>query len=196
MKCPTSNTRFQTKQISLLAAFLFLFSPMGYAKAQISYQANIIANQLNVWAQARGGTAVVVSNLRDLWQQASQSSQKPIIYVCYMGENPRGSFQLASATHRVDRQWTVCIKRGRGFTAVRGDTLSQTKGVDPFYDNAEEARDLIRVLLGISEEFPLDYKGMKPMQIGGQIIDAYLIEFSTANDLPEVVLTLSDSPQS
>jgi hypothetical protein len=183
-------------QTLILSAFVFLFSSMGYAKAQISYQANIIANQLNVWAQARGGTAVVVSNLRDLWQQAAQSSQKPIIYVCYMGENPRGSFQLASITHRVDRQWTVCIKRGRGFTAVRGDTLSTTTSVDPFYDNAEEARDLIRVLLGISEEFPLDYKGMKPMQLGGQVIDAYLIEFSTANDLPEVVLTLSDSPQS
>jgi hypothetical protein len=33
-------------------------------------------------------------------------------------------------------------------------------------------------------EGPIDYKGIKPMQLGNLVVDGYLIEFSTDNDLP------------
>jgi hypothetical protein len=157
---------------------------------KVSDQANMIQGILDNWATVRGGSAVVASNLRDLWQQASIQSQSPRILICFNGARPRGSFAVANVLHREDRDWTVAVTRGRGFNANRGDSLSHTVGnVEPFYDSVEQIRDLCRSIADLSAEYPTpDYKGIKPMQMGNLVIDGYIIEFSTANDIPSPVL--------
>lgn len=150
----------------------------------VANQANYLRDLIEAWTQPRGGAAGVASNLRDMWQQASQASQKPIVLICLTGERVRGPFGTAAVCHRVDRQWTVAVVRGRGFNYVRGDSLTDTVGpCEPFYDSVEAVRDIIRGASAMSAEFPVDYKGIRPMQMGSLIIDGYLIEFSTAHDL-------------
>jgi len=151
----------------------------------VAAQADAIKDVLLNWTQERGGTVQVASNLRDMWSRASQSSQKPIILICFMGEYPRGPFARAAISHRVDRHWAVAVVRGRGFAYVRGDTLTESVGqAEPFYDSVESVRDLLRQAGGrLSAENIVDYKGVKPMQLGNLIIDGYLIDFTTAIDL-------------
>jgi hypothetical protein len=130
-----------------------------------------------------------------LWMQASMANDRPRILICYNGEKSRGEFSVAAANHRVDRQWIVAVTRGRGWNVKRGDSLYKTVGnADPFYDVIEEVRDLIRCMVGISEEFPVDYKGMSPMSSGNNALDSYAIEFSTANDEPAILLTNPNAP--
>lgn len=163
---------------------------MPDVQKQISAQLAFIADDLNVWAQANGGSAIVVSNLQDLWAQSSQSSQKPLIYVFYAGEDPWGDFKTAAVTHRVKRNWVVRVKQGRGFTSPRGTTVLT------FADSVEHIRDMIRAMLGISEDNGNDYAGIKPVRLGDQVIDCYDISFSTMNDLPTILETPDDNPSS
>lgn len=152
----------------------------------ISEEAVILKNALDAWAVQYGGSARVVSNLRDMWEQASTSSQTPNILVCYNGEVSRGTFSQIATWHRVDRQWIVAVTRGRGYYLSRGDSLAEKSSVEmPLYDVIESVRDLIRSCTNISEETPtVDYKSIKPMQLGNLVVDGYQIEFSTANDIP------------
>ena len=147
---------------------------------------NILSQVLGDWIASFGGTAAPASNLRDLWNQSSMSSKKGRILICYLGEKARGDFSVANALNRVDRQWAVAITRGRGYYSIRGDSLYKQGNAEiPLYDIVEQTRDKIRSILNISEELPtLDYKSIKPMQYGNLVIDGYLIEFSTANDIP------------
>lgn len=155
----------------------------------ISVQCQQIVDVLKPYATKSGGFADMASNLRDLWAQTSMASDRPRILVCYNGENIRGDFSVAAFNHRVDRQWIVAVTRGRGWNANRGDSLYKTAGnADPFLDVVEEVRELIRTMIGISEEFPLDYKRISPMTSGNKALDSYAIEFSTANDIPAVLL--------
>lgn len=150
----------------------------------VSTVAIAIRDLLSDWTTQRGGQCSIVSNFRAMWDQASQSSQKPIVLICYLGERVRGPFSTAAATYRVDRTWNVAVVRGRGFASVRGDTLSESVGgMDPFYNDVEAIRDMIREANYLSAEEPVDYKSIRPMQLGTLIIDGYLIEFSTAHDL-------------
>ena len=152
----------------------------------ISEEATILKDALDAWAVSYGGSARVVSNLRDMWEQASTSSQTPNILICYNGEVSRGTFSQMATWHRVDRQWLVAVTRGRGYYAHRGDSLANSSTVEmPLYDVIESVRDLIRSCTNISEETPtVDYKSIKPMQLGNLVVDGYQIEFSTANDIP------------
>ncbi len=157
------------------------------APIKISDQSNQIQVVLGTWATPRGGVASVVSNLREMWNQASQSSQKPRILICYNGESSRGDFSVANRNHRVDREWQIAVTRGRGFSANRGDSLSETVGnAEPFYDSVETIRDMFRTMIGISEEIPIDYRDIKPMQLGDLVIDGYVIKATTANDIPGI----------
>lgn len=157
----------------------------------ISSQAGQITFYLNEWASQNGGIAVTTSNLRDMWSQATQASDRPTIYTCYMGETARGG-DFSRWVHRVDRSWATLVKRGRGFNANRGDSLTQTVGnAIPFYDVVEIIRDKIRAILSISEEDLVEFSSIRPWQLGNQILDAYLIEYKTANDLP----TITSVPQ-
>jgi hypothetical protein len=128
--------------------------------------------------------AVPVSNLKEMWEQAAMSSQKPRLFVCYTGEKIRGAFADATTAGRVDRQWTVAVTRGRGFSSTRGDTLTKAVGnTEPFMDSVEAIRNIIRNIDGISIEWPVEYKTIRPMQQGNLVMDGFLIEFSTADDL-------------
>lgn len=152
----------------------------------IAAQALVLRENLRSWAEERGGVAEVVANFRAMWEQASQSSQKPMLLVCFLGERVRGPFSTAAATYRVDRTWNVAVVRGRGFASNRGDTLTEAVGDAPaLFDVLEEIRDRIRTFKDISAEAPVDFKGIKPMQLGSLVIDGYLIEFSTAHDLSQ-----------
>jgi len=153
----------------------------------VARQADAIRESVQEWAEENGGTVLITSNLRDLWAKASQSSQKPCLLICFTGERARGPFGTAAVSHRVDRSWTVAVVRGRGFASTRGDTLTQSVGnVDPFYDALESVRDLLRNASELTAEDVVDYKSIRPMQLGTLIIDGYLIEFTTANDLAKV----------
>jgi hypothetical protein len=152
---------------------------------KISTQLEELRLRLEEWATPLGGVASAVSNLRELWNQASLSTQKPRVMVCYMGERIRGPFADAAIAGMVDRTWNVAITRGRGFSSSRGESLTKTVGnMDPFPDSVEAVRDIIRNVEGISQEQPIDFKGIKPIQLGNLVIDGYLIEFTTANILP------------
>lgn len=166
------------------------------APPSISNQAGQIQAVLDGWAAPKGGSAQVASNLTDKWLQSYQSSQKPLILITYTGEQSRGDFSVANRNHRVDRSWSVLIKRGRGFSANRGDSLNKTVGsIEPFYDSVEAIRELLRCMVGISEEIPIDYKSIRPIgQSGGEIIDSYVIEFSTANDIPAIMAINPNQP--
>lgn len=157
---------------------------------QISAQANYIVSVLSTYATANGGQCQQVPTMRDMWMQAYQSSQKPMIYVTYTGEQPwSSSTMIAALTHRVTRHWVVGIKRGRGFQPVRGATLTTTTSVIPFFDVVEDVRDLIRSTLGISEDNGIDDLKITEWQLGTQVMDGKLISFTTKNDLPNIEMT-------
>jgi hypothetical protein len=152
----------------------------------ISEEAALIEAALQPLVTSYGGTAAVVSNLRDLWNQSSMDSQVPRILVCYNGETARGTFSQVSPWHRVDRNWTIAVTKGRGFYAARGAGLFDGTATEPpLYDVVETIREIIRGMQNISEETPgPDYRGIKPMQMGNIVVDGYTIEVTTANDIP------------
>ena len=160
------------------------------AQHQISYQANYIQQVLEDYASANGGECQVVSNMRDMWFQATQSSQKPMIYVAWIGETPWSSnANIAGLTGMVAREWRVGVKRGRGFHAVRGDSLTKTSTVIPCYDVIEDVRELIRSQIGLSEFAGFDNLKVSEWQLGNAVMDGKLISFFTKNLLPMISLT-------
>lgn len=163
----------------------------------IAQQTNIIGLQCKDFADPRGGKVELMENMRKLWETVYDvsSSQEPRVLVCFNGETSRGAFAVANTQHRVDRSWIIVILRGKGFTAATTEAkgFGNTDGVtEPFLKSIETLRDMIRVILNVSEEFPLDYKGMKPLpgvaptNSGNAFIDGYSLEFSSANDLLDV----------
>jgi hypothetical protein len=159
------------------------------APISIAQQANNLHAVLDNYATQRGGEASVVSNLKEWWNQSAINNDIPRILICYMGENSRGSFNTRSALNRVDRTWNVAVIRGRGFSANRGDSLTKTVvNAIPFLQVVEDVRDTIRTILNISEEFPVEFLSIKPMSFGTTPIDGYIIEFVTANDIPNIIL--------
>lgn len=150
---------------------------------KISEQLEAIAEALKEWADPIGADVAIASNLRDLWRTASMESQKPRVLVTYIGKHMRGGFGTSAILGLADRTFNVAVTRGRGFAVNRGDTLTKKVGnADPFYDCLEAAELVIRNLEGVSQEFPVDFKGDKAMQLGNLVVDGYIIEFSTAND--------------
>ena len=131
-----------------------------------------------------------MANLRHLWEEISATNDgKPSIFIVYTGETARGGFNQANTLHRVDRQWMVVVMRGHGFKNLMADKGDQTLS---FYDVIETIRHLLRRMTNISEEFPIDYKGIEPMgnigmnQSQNVFLDGFQIKFSTANDIPVV----------
>jgi hypothetical protein len=159
----------------------------------IEWQAQMIQMWLDDWAQARGGYAKVLANMRHLWEEIFMTDERPRILICFNGEQARGGFNQANLLHRVDRQWIVAVIRGHGFTNQMAKLDGPTAAVDPFYKDCQTVRDKCRVLVNISEEPPVDYKGMDPLpsaapygQTANIFLDGYGIKFSTANDIPAI----------
>lgn len=161
------------------------------APITISQTAQLIHAAVDEFAQTYGGKADIVSNLKELWNQASINSQSPRILIVYNGETSRGSFSQIAPWHRVDRSWLIAVTKGRGWYANRGDSLYNAEVQEmPLYDVVENVRDVVRFLQTISEETPMpDYRSTKPMQMGTMVIDGYLIEITTANDIPSNLTT-------
>lgn len=151
--------------------------------------------QIVAWIQGYvaplNGVSVAASNLRDMWNQASQANDRPVVYTCWIGDQSRGG-DIARWVHRVDREWATLVKRGRGLNANRGDSLNKTVGdADPFYDIVEGVRDRIRQILSVSEEGLVEFNSARQWQLGNEIIDGMLLTYRTANDIP----TITSTPQ-
>ncbi len=156
----------------------------------IAAQLKIIQQVLGPWAAENGGAAFVASDPEHMWAMAFSASSKLRVIVTYMGESNRGDFAMGAILRRVDREFVVLITRGRGFSYPRGDTLTDTVGnALPMFQLVEEGRELIRSILNLSVELPLDFKAVKPHAMGQLIMDAYSIEFSAAVDLPLITST-------
>jgi hypothetical protein len=64
--------------------------------------------------------------------------------------------------------------------------------VETLATSVETVRDLVRTMLGLSEEFPINYKGWKNLPAVARpgtanvFVAGATIDFSTANDIPEI----------
>lgn len=165
------------------------------APISIGQQSKNLQVTLANWVTQHGGVCEVASNLKELWVQSGINNDIPRVLVCYDGENARGEWRTRSALNRVDRNWKVAVIRGRGFSAQRGDSLDKlVVNAIPFYDVVEYIRDLIRSMLNISEEFPVEFTSIRPMSHGTMILDGYVIEFVTANDIPAILVEEPEYP--
>lgn len=163
--------------------------------ASIATILQILQNAIDPWAQQNNaGSSVIASSVQDMWTQASQTTERAGVIICYAGDEVRGPFEIAAATHRGDFTFNVVLLRGRGLTANRGDSLvTNVQNARPFYDLLEELRDIVRAITNISVEQFVDYKGTEPFGEGitdyARLMDAYLIRFSVAQDYPQLVST-------
>lgn len=150
----------------------------------------------NEYAQERGGTVKVMESMWHLWEEILLATDAPRVIICCTGENVRGSFAEQDQWHRVDRQWTVAVVRGHGFrNLMPGEEGDPPASVETLTKSIETVRDLVRSLTGVSEEFPINYKGWKNLPAVARpgtanvFVAGATIEFSTANDIPEITET-------
>jgi len=150
-----------------------------------------IGQALEAWASPRGGLVMILPSMGKLWEKAYEATEKPLLLVCFEREVARETLRTP-ALHRVDRQWVVVVIRGKnGFK----DVLAEARDNQPeFYKDVEAVRDVLRVILTISEEFPILYKSLEAIRVQARpdvsavFLDGYAIRFSTANDIPAIIL--------
>jgi len=159
----------------------------------IKENAAVIKQQLESYAVPRGGKVKVLANMRHVWEEIFQLDDAPRILICYTGENARGEYAGGNRInmHRVDRQWTVIVMRGHGFTNLVDGVAD---GKEDFYDSVETIRDGCRVLMQlVTEDDFVDFKtirplpGLAPTQTANVFMDGYAIEFATSADIPEIM---------
>ncbi len=164
---------------------------------RIATVAEILRQAYQTWADANNyGKAYVVSSLNEMWTQATNNSQVPNIIICYMGDEARGPFETAAATHRGDLQFDIALIRGKNWATPREGALTESsQNARSFYDLLEEARDVFRALTNISVEKYSDYKSMSPFDQAedkwGHLVDGFVIHGSVAMDYPQ----LSPTPE-
>lgn len=156
-----------------------------------------IGEKLAQWAAPRGGLVLVIPSMGKLWESAYDATEKPLILVCFERETARETVRIPKL-NRVDRQWVVVVVRGKnGFKDVLGNPRDNQPA---FYEDVETIRDQCRTILSISEEFPVLYKGTESIRVQARpdlsavFLDGYAIRFSTANDIPNVVLEAPGAP--
>lgn len=144
------------------------------------------------YAQKRGGTVKVMESMHHLWEEILSASDEPRVLVCCTGETPRGSFAEQDLWCRVDRQWTIAVVRGHGFRNLMPDEKGSPVGaVETLCTSVETVRDVVRAMVGLSQEFPVNYKGWKNLPAVGRpgtvnvFVAGATLEFSTANDIPQ-----------
>lgn len=160
----------------------------------IKGQANDIASWIDTsFAKDRKGVVKVIQSPRHLWEEIFLQDDQPRVFVMFAGERSRGPSDQMRTLHRVDRSWTVVIMRGHGWANLMPNADEGTE--EDFLTTIEVLRDKIRVLLSVSEEFPLEYvsmdalPNMAPTKEANAFMDAYQIKFTTANDIPAITLT-------
>lgn len=159
----------------------------------IEWQAQFIQAWLTPWVEAAGGCVKVLANPKHLWEEIFQIQDIPRVLICFNGEISRGPFQQINTLHRVDRNWIAAIIRGHGFKNYMAEGVGQPNTpavIDPFYKSCQILRDKCRVLNNITEEAPVDYKGMEPIpsiapygNAGNVFMDGFSVRFSSANDI-------------
>lgn len=160
----------------------------------------LIISALKPFADARGALCDAVDNLAHLWEyvQAVAADDKPRIVVCWTGSQARGSTVDQDVDHRDDRSWAIVLVCAKGFdeTTVR---VGATK--ESFMDTVEKCRDEVRRLRNVSEEFPVNYRSIRPLAniYGGQVpkvfYDSYAVEVTTAADLGRVDMPADNTNQ-
>jgi hypothetical protein len=174
--------------------------------------AQTIKTQLQSFAAPRGGIVQIVENESHLWEEMYNGklpTTQPKVFILWTGETARGEYAGGDKTslHRVDRHWMVVIMRGHGFRKLLAEGIGPEPApgapappagsTESFYNAVETLRDGIRVLQGISEEFPVDYLGITalpnigPNPEANVFMDCRVIRFDTAADIP--ALTLSNA---
>lgn len=159
---------------------------------QISTIAEILRQAYQLWAdQNNMGKVLVVGSLDEQWNQSNNNSQSANIVICYVGDEARGPFELAAATHRGDVSFDIGIIRAKTPTATRELNLTQTVGnARPLYDLMEEARDVFRALTNISVEMYADYKSTRDwpeaVEQYKKLVNAFVINGSVAMDYPQL----------
>ena len=156
---------------------------------KISEQLNAIGATLQEKFDPMGAKVKECANLRHLWEEVSdmvaEKAGTPRVIVCFGGSQIRPGYYV----QREDRTWIVTVMRGHGFNAP-GMARKGPAGELPFTDVLEDVRETVRAMLGISEE-PVVYRGIKPLPgvaTPGQantFLDAFTVEFTTANDIPD-----------
>lgn len=170
--------------------------PYSQPNLTVKQTATQIADWMfNQFAKSRGGTVRIMANMRHLWEEIANRNENdaPTILLVWQGETMRGSNQPVNTLTRVDRQWLAVILRGHGWRNLlpNPDAVSERQEED-FYDSVEILRDKIRVMLSVSQEFPLNYKSISPMaglpfgNTQNVFIDGYSITFSTAADVGKI----------
>lgn len=175
-------------------------------RIKISEQAALIAKRLTDWANPKGGRVAVAANQAHLWEMTRdlQSDGEPLLVVICAGATLR--FPELPDSQREDRNWQVVMIKGRGFYTNPMQIAPPGAGapLDAFTDSIEAIRDLVRTMLSISdeEEVPsVRYTGWTPLLsvMGGTMADVFadgvVINFRTANDIPEVYLTEANMPE-
>lgn len=162
---------------------------------KISQQEVALKTRIEEWAQPKGGVVRVMANQRHLWEELTTlptDEAAPRVLILFAGEVVRGGVERFSI-NRVDRTWQIIVVRGRGFVEVIGKDSLSGGTLQPFHDSVEELRQVVRQMLNLSEEFPIEYSGVKPLPSimstpqAGAFLDAELLEFTTANDIPAIL---------
>ena len=144
------------------------------------------------FTQPRGGETMVMESMWHLWEFILNAYDKPTVLICCTGETPRGSFGEQDQWHRVDRQWTVVLLRGHGFTSLEWTEKGPPARKESLNLSIEALRDTVRVMTGISEEFPVNYKGWSNLPAVARpgtanvFTAGALLTFSTANEIGEI----------
>jgi hypothetical protein len=168
------------------------------SEVSINDTLNIVALAINNWVKARGGQDVrVIPSQAKLWQDAMEAGDAPLVLLCYQGEKAIGPSDQENTAHRVLRNYLLVVMRGQnGFWNLMPDGTRATSG-DPnnFYKDIECLRDQIRCICGISQYYPIEYGGIKPLPAiarpgtGNIFLDGLMMEFSTYNDIPAAKLS-------
>jgi hypothetical protein len=156
---------------------------------KISTQRKLIGGWLHENFAADGVKVGTVSTMRKMWQEIFDmtTTSAPKLVVCFDGATARGGFERRNTLDREDRQWVVALLKGRGLVNTDGGDAQ----LDDFEDFCEEVRDVLRRLIGISEE-AIDYVSLKPLpgvaqpNMANVHLDGFVITFTTANDIPAI----------
>ncbi len=152
---------------------------------KISDMLKYAQGQLEIWAKTqKGGRARIAADPVDLLEILTNTPGGICAAIMFHSEQKRGIYEESGG---VDRTFWVAITRGRGMRLHRGEELVQANaGGPPLYDLLEEARQQVRALQfdAATTEVSPDYKGTRPIQVEGYLLDAYIIEFSIFDQLP------------
>ena len=159
------------------------------SQLKISEQLAAMRQVLREWAEPRGGFCEIMQSQAKLWEHLLTAETEPRLLLICTGATLR--LPNEPDCRREDRTFDVVIVRGsEGFKDTTGGGKYQ-----PFTDSTEEIRDLLRRMVGISDEEELPsvrYRGWKPLPsimptpAANVFMNAVVLTVSTANDIPEV----------